>query len=461
MSREPNFYPPGTELGGKYRVERLLGHGGMGAVYLAENWGIGRKVAIKVLLPQFAFDEELLARFRNEARAASAIHHPGIVEMLDLGVGPSGEPFLVMEALEGESLGTRLRRTGALDLETVVWIALQLLEAIGAAHDTGIIHRDLKPDNVFLVVSPRTAVKVLDFGISKFHVEQEPSLTRTSTVLGTPAYMSPEQARSARAAGPPSDLYALGAILYESLTGAPPFDGQSYNEIVAKVLTEPHRPLRELRPDLPATLTGLVDALLAKSPKDRPANAAEVSVRLRAAFAVATPDLRATLGKSGPSDLVNDTLPRQPGGSPAPAPAPALAKSRSRKWMLGSLGALTLAGGLAAFLLRPASVASVLDAGSVASAQQPLLEAGSDAQARAAQPDASAVISSERVSETVARPDASVQRAPSRQDVHPPPPRPKRAIDAGFAPDAGKRSSRLDIEPVNIYLSDGGATSHR
>jgi hypothetical protein len=279
-----SFLASGTLLGGKYRIEHVLGQGGMGAVYLAENVDIGRKVAVKVLLPRIATDPEVVIRFRNEARAAASIHHPCIVEMIDTGQGPSGEAFLVMEHLKGESLGARVRRAGPLDINSAVWIATQVLDGIDAAHQQGIVHRDLKPDNVFLVEGDRLGVKILDFGISKFHHEAEPSLTSTSTVLGTPAYMAPEQARHAKDAGPPADIYAVGAILYETLAGVPVFEGRSYNDIVAKVLTEAHRPIREVRPEVPEGLARVIDAMLSKSPQARPASAREATAILNQAL---------------------------------------------------------------------------------------------------------------------------------------------------------------------------------
>ncbi|HEY3448590.1 MAG TPA: serine/threonine-protein kinase [Myxococcales bacterium] len=468
MPPESTFYPPGTELAGKYRVERLLGQGGMGAVYVAEHLGINRKVALKVLLPQFAFDPELLARFRNEARAASAIHHAGIVEMLDVGTGPAGEPFLVMELLEGESLGARMRRAGALELDVAAWIVLQLLDAVGAAHAQGIVHRDLKPDNVFLVVSPRTAVKILDFGISKFHQDEEPSLTSTRTVLGTPAYMAPEQARSARAAGPAADLYAVGGILYEALTGAPPFEGQSYNEVVAKLLTEPHRPLGEVRPDLPPALSQLVDDLLAKAPQNRPADAAEAAARLRSALAsaVATPDLRGMVA-AAPADLLSDTIPK--GSSPPPAepsaaasPAPAAGATTEREpprrrsaLVIGgaAAGVLALAALVGAVVWRSAPVAATAIAAlDAAAAQGP--DSGVDAgeQADAAEPGDAEVNG----------PDASLVDAGRPRGVRHvvDPIRPVRrplAADAGrasAAPDAGRKTGRLEPDlDSNPYLS--------
>lgn len=319
----------GALLGNKYRLDRLLGQGGMGAVYQAENVDIGRRVAVKVLLPEVAADADALARFRTEARAAAAIGHPGIAEVIDFGTTPEGGAYLVMEYLEGETLGARLRRAGPLDVETVGWLADELLAAVAAAHGKGVIHRDLKPDNVFLVEQPVRAVKVLDFGISKFHHAGQPHLTRTGTVMGTPAYMSPEQARGAKDVGPQSDLYAVGALLFEALTGTPAFPGESYNEILAKVLTEPHPSLRQARPDAPPALVAAVDRLLSKAVADRPADAQEARALLGQAMkgggmsgALGAPTLRP--GSLPPAESTPAFAPtaRTPAARPPPAAAP-------------------------------------------------------------------------------------------------------------------------------------------
>lgn len=283
--------PDGALLGRKYRVERLLGAGGMGAVYLAENTDIGRKVAIKVLHPSFARDAKVLQRFRMEARAAGAIGHPGIVDVLDLGTTENGAEFIVMERLDGETLGARIKGNGHLRAEELVPIVCEVLEALAAAHDKGVIHRDLKPENIFLCARPVARAKILDFGISKFAGTENVSLTRTDSVMGTPMYMSPEQARGGKHIGPSTDLYAIGAILYEGLTGRPPVTGDSYNEVLANLIMEPHQPVAQVRPDLPAPLSALVDRLLAKNPADRPASAVETRELLRRTLGVAATEV--------------------------------------------------------------------------------------------------------------------------------------------------------------------------
>jgi serine/threonine-protein kinase len=288
---------------GNYRAIELLGEGGMGAVYLAEHPGIGRRVAVKVLHKNYTRDDQLLGRFLNEARAANAIRHPNIIEILDSGVIADGTPFLVMELLEGESLGTRLRRVGPLPVATALDFAYQTASALGAAHKKGIVHRDLKPDNLYVIADPhdteRERIKVLDFGIAK--LQQGPSSdsvkTRTGTLMGTPIYMSPEQCRGTRAVDHRSDMYSLGVILFEMLVGHPPFVSEGFGELVNMHLNVAPPSPRAFRRDIPEALDALVLKMLAKSPDDRFADMAELQAALKASggFAVrSSPDLGRT-----------------------------------------------------------------------------------------------------------------------------------------------------------------------
>jgi serine/threonine-protein kinase len=271
----------GQMLVGKYRIERTLGAGGMGAVFLAENVDLGRKVAIKVLLPQAAGNAEMVARFRQEARAAAAIGHPGIVDVLDLGRTEEGAEFIVMEHLRGETLGDRLTREGPLSVAAALEILGRLLDALEAAHRHGIVHRDLKPDNIFLVSEPVPTVKILDFGISKLSAQHEQVVrTATGAVMGTPLYMSPEQALAERDIGPSTDLYSLGAILYQMLGGRPPFTTDNAARLLLMVTSEMPAPVTTLREDLPGPLGALVMDLLKKDPTERPGSATEIRQRL-------------------------------------------------------------------------------------------------------------------------------------------------------------------------------------
>jgi hypothetical protein len=273
---------------GNYRSIALLGEGGMGAVYLAEHPGIGRRVAVKVLHKNYTRDEHLLARFLNEARAANAIRHPNIIEILDSGMMADGTPFLVMELLEGESLGTRLRQSGALPIATAVDFAYQTASALGAAHAKGIVHRDLKPDNLFIVPDPHDAhrerIKVLDFGIAKL---QQGSVadsvkTRTGTLMGTPIYMSPEQCRGTRAVDHRSDIYSMGVIFYEMMIGQPPFVSEGFGDLVNMHLNVLPASARSKRPEIPVAVDALVMKMLAKNPEDRFAEMNELQAALKA-----------------------------------------------------------------------------------------------------------------------------------------------------------------------------------
>jgi eukaryotic-like serine/threonine-protein kinase len=287
---------------GNYRALDLLGEGGMGAVYLAEHPAIGRRVAVKVLHKNYTRDDSLLGRFLNEARAANAIRHPNIIEILDSGQLPDGTPFLVMELLEGESLSARIRKQGGLPLPAALDFAYQTASALGAAHKKGIVHRDLKPDNLFVVPDPHDAdrerIKVLDFGIAKLQQSPGDSVkTRTGTLMGTPIYMSPEQCLGTKAVDHRSDIYSLGVILYEMLVGAPPFVSEGFGELVNMHLNVAPRSPRSERPDIPEPVEALVMRMLSKTADQRQADMGEVQIALKASggFSVrSSPDLGKT-----------------------------------------------------------------------------------------------------------------------------------------------------------------------
>ena len=269
---------------GSYEIRSKLGEGGMGVVYLAEHPLIGRKAAVKVLLPQYSSNAMVVNRFFNEARAANLIKHPGIIDVFDFGQLPDGSAYIVMELLEGESLASRLDRDPRPPLPLVLEITRQLASAIGAAHAMKIIHRDLKPDNVFLV--PQVdgpmglRVKVLDFGIAKLTdgaaLGNADLKTKTNSLLGTPLYMSPEQCRGASTIDHRSDIYALGCILFRMTCGVVPFDGASAGDILIKQATEPVPDIRALAPGLPEAVVRTIERALAKRADDRQATMAEL-----------------------------------------------------------------------------------------------------------------------------------------------------------------------------------------
>lgn len=245
----------GSCLAGRYEVVAKIGEGGMGAVYEARHKLIGKRVAIKVLLDKYVQKREIVARLEQEARLASSIGHDHIVDITDFGETDDGRTFVVMEYLEGDSLATLLQREGPLPPTRVIALARQVASALGAAHEKGIVHRDVKPDNIFIIrKNGRDFAKVVDFGISKAmrppdEDSASPRLTHTGMVLGTPLYMSPEQARGEEVLDHRIDIFSLGVIVFECLTGEVPFRGTNYLNIISQVVSQEPRPPRELRPD--------------------------------------------------------------------------------------------------------------------------------------------------------------------------------------------------------------------
>ncbi|HEY2516181.1 MAG TPA: serine/threonine-protein kinase [Polyangiaceae bacterium] len=267
----------GKTIGGKYLVRSVLGEGGMGAVYEAENLALGRSVAMKVLHPAQARKKVAVKRFHQEARAAGAIGHPNICEVYDLGTLDDGSPYLVMERLVGETLADRIASEGGLPFDDVIDVCTQVLSGLVAAHEKGIVHRDIKPENIFLTrrVGCPPVAKLLDFGVSKMiapimnEKDEDLDLTRTGMVMGTPFYMSPEQARGDRNLDARVDLYACGVIIYEAITGKRPFTAANYNALLLQILTTSPRPARELRPALPQGFDEVLDKALARNREDR------------------------------------------------------------------------------------------------------------------------------------------------------------------------------------------------
>jgi len=274
---------------GNYRIEAELSTGGMGAVYRARHEIIDRAVAVKVLRPELSGDPELVSRFVNEAKAASAIQHPSIIDVYDFGYTPDGQAYLVMELLDGESLAQRITRRRRLPASEAVEITRGIASALSAAHAKGIVHRDLKPDNVFLVSDPDLGerAKVLDFGVAKLldAANDAAQYTQTGALMGTPLYMAPEQAQAARSIDERADLYSLGCILYELLTGQPPFRGEGAGEIITmQMFDTPELPSTRVD-GISTTLDQVTMRLLEKAPADRFATAAETSNALAAAMA--------------------------------------------------------------------------------------------------------------------------------------------------------------------------------
>lgn len=265
----------GQILLGKYELTRLLGKGGMGEVWAGEHNITGRQVAVKVLSENYLQNQKVVKRFGREARAASAVQHPGIVEILDQDMTPDGVPFLVMEWLRGQSVADRVRDRGRLGESEALAVILPLLDALEAAHQNGVIHRDLKPDNVFLLPADqgKEHVKILDFGISQKADEIDHNLTQEGSVLGTPHYMSPEQARGEAGIDARVDVYATAIMLYECVVGDVPFDAGNYNALLQIILTTPPVPPRNRGATISAPVEQVILAAMEKRREGRPATA--------------------------------------------------------------------------------------------------------------------------------------------------------------------------------------------
>src|SRR5450432_1286484 len=292
---QPSFgmispYPqPGEVLDGKYRVEHLLGEGGMGAVARATHLLRRAPVALKFMSGAVLALQGAVERFVNEGVAASQIDSDHVVKVFDVGRMPNGAPYLVMEYLDGRDLGQLLEREGGrLEPTRVVHFGLQILRALQTAHASGIIHRDMKPSNCFVIDKDAEPdfVKLVDFGISKVRTDdasgRSANLTRTNSALGTPLYMSPEQARSPRDVDHRADLYSVGAILYELLSGRTPYIAESgeYTEILFKLFTTEPEPLRSLRPEVSEGLAAVVHHALVRDPNMRFSSASEMAEAL-------------------------------------------------------------------------------------------------------------------------------------------------------------------------------------
>jgi serine/threonine-protein kinase len=259
---------------GRYRIEDTLGHGGMAVVYLAEDSELGRRVAVKVLADQFSADGEFRTRFVREARLAARLSHPNVVHVYDAGE-ENGRPFIVMELVPGETVADLLARRGKLPPQEAAALAKQAAHGLQHAHDAGLVHRDVKPQN--LIVRDDGVLKIADFGIAR--AAESTRLTQLGTVLGTAAYLAPEQALGGNA-GPEADVYSLGAVLYELLTGRPPYEFESLADVAAQHRDGTIVPVRDLEPTVPSSLEALVMRCLARDPRFRPQSAGEVAAAL-------------------------------------------------------------------------------------------------------------------------------------------------------------------------------------
>jgi serine/threonine protein kinase len=354
---------------GAYTIVRRIGAGGMAEVFMGQHRHIDRTVAIKVLKPEISMMQEGTARFFAEARAASSIKHPGIVEILDCDVLPDGRAYIVMEYLTGQSLRQFLADRPVPDLALTARVLVEVAEALGAAHAKGIVHRDLKPDNVFLVqdeAGALAAVKVLDFGIAKLlrgvdGVHQ----TRTGSLLGTPLYMSPEQCRGITDIDHRADIYALGCLAFELVSGQPPFLREAPGDLLMAHMSEPPPPLSARQPGAPPELEALVAQMLAKAPNDRPASMREIVARLAPGRLRGGDTLKLDTPFAAPAPRAPTPWERTPARRPGPLSPPQssttlsrssaelLPPARARRRWPAVGAALLVIGGAALLLLWP------------------------------------------------------------------------------------------------------------
>ena len=272
----------GDVVSEKYEIVRVLGRGGMGIVYLAVHQRLGHRVAIKTLVPEAVADVEACLRFEREARAVAKLKNRFVAKVTDVETLPDGSPAMVMEFLEGHTLGHELELCGRMPVGAAVDCLLQVCSALQEAHAVGIIHRDIKPENIFLADEAGERVaKVLDFGISKLIDPDERRVTTTGLVLGTPMYMSPEQIRATKAVDHRCDIWAIGVVLYEALTGRPPFEGLSSAAVIAAITVDDPRSPHEWEDDIPVELSLAVMKALAKSPDMRHADVAEFAAAIQ------------------------------------------------------------------------------------------------------------------------------------------------------------------------------------
>ena len=313
--QSPDVLPVGTVLDGMYRLTRLLGQGGMGSVYEATHTQAGKRVAVKVMHRDLAAYPELLARFRREAKVTSELAHPHVVNVFGYGAASTGQPYMVMEFLEGEDLQTRLERVGPLSLETVGQIVNQVASALGEAHVAGVVHRDLKPDNVFLLGAPDGAVfaKVVDFGLSKVLRTSATKLTVAKAVFGTPEFMAPEQAEGRQdAIDHRSDQWSLACLAWFASTACLPFTGPDVPSILNQVISAVPTPVSPGAPPIPAEVDKVLRRAMSKRRSDRFPTIRAFARAFAAAAAPARPDGAAPRPTPAPVRLAAVEAPQRP-----------------------------------------------------------------------------------------------------------------------------------------------------
>jgi serine/threonine protein kinase len=408
MSPHPSV-PPGTLLGGKFRIDRLLGSGAMGTVYAIDHELTRHKHALKLLHPASQHNPDIVRRFLNEASAAGRAGNPHLVETFDAGTLPTGEPYVVMELLEGETLGAVIDRDHALDPSLTAELVAQAAEGMDAAHRAGIIHRDLKPENLFVTTRDgRPFIKIMDFGVSKFEAGASVGMrgTQAGMVYGSPVYMSPEQLTARIPVDARTDVFALGVVLFQCLTGALPFDAPTLEALAVRILAGEPASMESLRPGLPPDLMAIVRKAIAPHRDERFASARALADALTP---FRRPSARLAIAELSLADTLMSAPPpmAQPASLPPSLP-PGVARRPLARWLvIGALGLLVA--GLTAVLLARSAPSEISSAG-------PPRVVGPPSQSAPESPRAAAVPSAESpaspVIETTARPVAS-QRPPA------------------------------------------------
>nr|WP_275939327.1 serine/threonine-protein kinase [Polyangium spumosum] len=432
----------GDIIASRYVLERPLAKGGMGAVWVARHVELGARVALKVMAKEHVDTPLARERFQREARACAQIRSPNVVAVHDYGVA-DGAPFLVMELLEGEDLQACLAREGRLSLSAAIAVLLPVCKGLRRAHELGIVHRDIKPSNVFLArQGDEVVVKILDFGVARITHDLGGQTTRTGMLLGSPSYMSPEQARGRRV-DHRSDLWSLAVVLYECLTGRPPFVSQALGDLLVEVCTEPIPPPTTITPDLPAGVDRFFARALARSPDERFQDAeafADALTALRSGLPNAT--FEATVLGAPAPDFSAPTLPLPPRAPTVPGVATTIGSSRPRATRLALALFVSMVLGLGALALYRLSAPREPPETSVAAppaapAPPPPVESAAPAPSVSATESTPAPpTATESAPSATTPPDAPRKAPPSRsrpaKPASPPPPAPTRDPTFGF-----------------------------